>query len=140
MAGSTLTDPDTDKNNPGQKHWHDETSRFLNSNEERHDGSSLSDEDNRQIGNLEDSFRAPSIGDGDRNTSGGDWRTNLDKSDKSKNKGKAKTPFGKRKKLLTGLGVGGGAAAIIAIVMMLLPLKLEMFIQNITKTTKPIKK
>lgn len=70
--------------------------------------------------------------------SSGSWANNVSNvskaRDKAKNlKNKGRMTGGRRKKLLAGLGIGGGAGTIVAIIMMLLPLKAEMFIQNITK-------
>lgn len=70
----------------------------------------------------------------------GSWANNVSNAIKSKgSKGKSRITGGRRKKTTIGLLLGGGGVAgIIAIVMTLLPLKLEMFAQNITKNATKV--
>lgn len=70
----------------------------------------------------------------------GSWANNVSNTIKTKgSKGKSRITGGRWKKTTIGLLLGGGGVAgIIAIVMTLLPLKLEMFAQNITKNATKV--
>jgi len=64
-------------------------------------------------------------------TPAGPWRYNPDPEDNKQNIGFVRRVF-RNKRWLTGAGVGVGLISIPVILLSLLPLKLEMFIKNIT--------